>query len=112
MPNHLHGIVIVPGDEGGRSGTTAPTGNAGSTPDGAPTRASLGEVIQRFKTWTTKQYQASLPKGDSSEMRHILWQRDYYEHVIRNAVDLADTREYILNNAMKWHLDHENPDIT
>ena len=38
-----------------------------------------------------------------------IWQRNYYEHVIRDENDLLETREYILHNPLKWELDEENP---
>jgi REP element-mobilizing transposase RayT len=38
-----------------------------------------------------------------------LWQRNYYEHVIRNENELAHIREYIANNPAQWVLDRENP---
>ena len=38
-----------------------------------------------------------------------VWQRNYYEHVIRNEDDLDEIREYIVNNPLKWDLDSENP---
>ena len=38
-----------------------------------------------------------------------LWQRNYYEHVIRNEDDMYEIREYIVNNPLKWDLDSENP---
>ncbi|MGB2800559.1 MAG: transposase, partial [Dehalococcoidia bacterium] len=38
-----------------------------------------------------------------------IWQRNYYEHVIRNEDDLAEIGEYIMNNLMKWEFDKENP---
>jgi putative transposase len=44
------------------------------------------------------------------ERRDIpLWQRNYYEHVVRNDDDLNEIREYIINNPLKWELDKENP---
>ncbi|ODS32916.1 MAG: hypothetical protein SCARUB_01968 [Candidatus Scalindua rubra] len=39
-----------------------------------------------------------------------MWQRNYYEHVIRNEQELNKIREYIINNPLKWLLDRENPD--
>lgn len=39
-----------------------------------------------------------------------LWQRGYCEHIVRNDEELADIREYIVNNLMKWELDRYNPD--
>ena len=38
-----------------------------------------------------------------------VWQRNYYEHVIRSESELADIREYIQNNPLQWTLDKENP---
>jgi len=41
-----------------------------------------------------------------------LWQKNYYEHIIRNVDKLNKIREYIQNNPLKWHLDRENPERT
>jgi putative transposase len=38
-----------------------------------------------------------------------LWQKNYYEYVVRNDHDLNDIREYIINNPLRWALDKENP---
>ena len=38
-----------------------------------------------------------------------IWQRNYYEHVIRNGIDLEETREYIQKNALKWLEDETHP---
>jgi hypothetical protein len=38
-----------------------------------------------------------------------VWQRNYYEHIIRNDDELARIREYIVDNPLKWELDRENP---
>lgn len=50
-----------------------------------------------------------------NEQRHTpgltVWQRNYYEHVIRNDESLKRIREYIVNNPLQWALDRENPDI-
>jgi REP element-mobilizing transposase RayT len=40
-----------------------------------------------------------------------VWQRNYYEHVIRSDNELNKTREYIINNPMQWELDEENPNV-
>jgi hypothetical protein len=39
-----------------------------------------------------------------------LWQRNFYERVIRNERELSAIREYIIANPLQWHLDRENPD--
>jgi len=41
-----------------------------------------------------------------------VWQRNYYEHVIRDEADLNKIREYILNNPLQWALDEENPEFS
>jgi len=41
-----------------------------------------------------------------------VWQRNYYEHIIRNENKLNKIREYIHNNPLKWHLDRDNPGRT
>lgn len=94
MPNHLHGIVFIHDNLRGGS-RTAPT----------VSRKTLGRLIGAFKTVSTKQINA---------VRNIsglpFWQRNYYEHVIRNEDDLFRVRTYIVNNPLQWALDDENPD--
>ena len=59
--------------------------------------------VAGFKSSVTKQInELRDPPGAS------VWQRNFYEHVIRNEKDLADIREYIVNNPIKWSLDKEN----
>jgi len=93
MPNHFHGIVVL-GCRGGSR--TAPTGK----------RKPLGRLIGAFKTVSTKQI---------NEMRNTsgakLWQRGFYEHIIRNDESLNRIREYIMNNPLQWELDRENPNV-
>ena len=63
---------------------------------------SLGTIIRSFKSEATRQYKRRT--GFEGE----LWQRNYYEHVIRNEAELGRVREYILLNPLKWDLDHNN----
>jgi REP element-mobilizing transposase RayT len=48
-----------------------------------------------------------------NDLRHTpgtsVWQRNYYEHIVRNDIDLDQTRQYIANNPAKWDLDEYNP---
>lgn len=99
MPNHFHGIVVI---QDYRGEVTSPT------PKGAETaplqRHTLGQTIAYFKYQTTKSInQICHTPGNR------LWQRNYYEHVIRNEHDLNDIRQYILDNPVKWDMDEENP---
>lgn len=93
MPNHLHGIVVIDSQEGGSRA--------------APTRTKpLGSLIGAFKSVSTKSINAL-----RNTPGMVLWQRNYFEHVIRDEADAMRIREYIANNPTKWALDEENPDF-
>jgi putative transposase len=91
MSNHIHGIIFTQeADAGARTG------------------APLQQIVRWFKTMTTNEYFRMIPKN-LGPVKH-LWQRNYYEHVIRGDEDLRRAREYIQNNPAQWTLDKENPD--
>lgn len=92
MPNHLHGIIVISDSRGGSR--TAPTEKP----------KPLGRLIGAFKTVSSKRINQIRDNPGCP-----VWQRDYYERVIRNEQELARAREYIVNNLMKWALDKENP---
>jgi putative transposase len=101
MPNHLHGIIfissdnIISTDRGGGS-RTAPTGERKMKP--------LGRLIGAFKTISTKQINFIRKTSGVP-----FWQRNFYEHVIRDDYALNRLREYITTNPLRWDLDRENP---
>ncbi len=99
MPNHFHGILIIQ-DRRGEAHDPAQKGAVT-----APLRqCTLGQIIAYFKYQTTKAInQIHNATGVP------FWQRNYYEHVIRNETDLNEIRQYILDNPVKWDLDEENP---
>ena len=107
MPNHFHGIIELFDTA---VGATRRVALSGTTHRVAPTMAmgpasgSIGAIIGQFKSVVTKRI---------NEMRGILssplWQRNYYEHVIRNENELNKIREYILSNPLQWVQDRENP---
>ena len=103
MPNHIHGIIVINESNVGAT-CRSPKGEGTSPLPKGPGSASLGAIISGFKSAATKRI---------NELRDTpntpLWQRNYYEHVIRNEDDLNEIREYIVNNPLKWHLDSENP---
>ena len=106
MPNHLHGIVVI---------TDAVVGadlRVGPVPEGAHTGAPLPTVIQWSKTMTTNEYIRSVKTLDWPAFRARLWQRNYYEHVIRNDDSLLRIREYILDNPARRAFDRKNPAAT
>ena len=96
MPNHLHGIVMITEqDVGATGGSPFPSG---------PSNHSLGAFIAGFKSAVTTRINRL--RG-TPEAR--IWQRNYYEHVIRDEESLDRIREYILNNPAQWEFDPENP---
>jgi REP element-mobilizing transposase RayT len=103
MPNHLHGIIFIDvhvGADGVRPGS----GHEGACH--APLRRpkSLGSFVAGFKSAVTKRINQIRDNPGCP-----LWQRNYFERVIRNDRELAAIREYIANNPMKWAMDKENP---
>jgi putative transposase len=71
---------------------------------------SLPDVVHRFKTLTTKRYADGVKGSGWTPFAGRLWQRNYYEHVIRDEESLGRIREYILNNPVQWPFDRENPE--
>ncbi len=116
MPNHFHGIVIIVGaDLRVRPDGTAPVETVGADlrvrphSTGAHTGAPLHQIIQWFKTMTTNAYMRGVRESGWPPFAGRLWQRNYYEHVIRDDEDLAMIREYIVHNPLRWTEDRENP---
>ena len=118
MPNHIHGIVwIVETDDPvgatqravGAQRRCAPTTNVrprGATPNNVPPR-SLGAIVRGFKSAVTRRINAR--RGTPGAR---VWQRNYWEHVIRDERALDAIRRYIAANPLRWHLDRYNPNAT
>ena len=98
MPNHVHGIIIIVG-----AGLALPKSNQGAA-SSAPT---VGDIIRVFKSISAIKVNR-IPGRTGIPF----WQLNYYEHIIRNDVELNRIREYIQNNSLQWHLDRENPQKT
>ncbi len=113
MPNHFYGIVNVKGQPHG----VAPTDNATEQHNdrsGQPRRVAptLGDIVNWFETMTTNQYIRGVNQNGWSPFGGKLWQRNYYEHIIRNEEELNQVRQYIAENPFNWGTDEENPDVT
>jgi putative transposase len=107
MPNHVHGIIMIVG-----AGLALPSrGAASSAPTEKPPscikRHSLSDVVRAFKSISAIQVNRQLGRS-----KKPLWQRNYYEHIIRDEESLNRIREYIHYNPLKWSLDRENPERT
>jgi REP element-mobilizing transposase RayT len=84
----------------------APTGFiAGQARGPAPTGLSLPDVVHRFKTMTTKKYTDGVKQNGWQPYPAKLWQRNYYEHIIRNEAAYLKIAEYIQTNPQRWEED-------
>jgi REP element-mobilizing transposase RayT len=89
MPNHFHGIIWI----NPRTMEETPTQKA-------TRKSSLISIIQTFKSLSSKRIHSI---GYSNQV----WQRSYYETIIRDDEHLNSTREYIQNNPVNWAFDEE-----
>ena len=103
MPNHLHGIIVITDCRGGSRTAFARTASTGLD---QPIRKPLGRLIGAFKTVSTKRVNVIINTPGAK-----LWQRNYYEHIIRNENELNRIRAYIAQNSAKWEFDRENPSV-
>jgi len=102
MPNHFHGILILQ-QQVGADLCVRPIQK------GAHTGAPLHRIVQWFKTMTTNEYVRGVKEEKWPPVRHRLWQRNYYEHVIRTEDEWNEIRTYIAENPLKWELDENHP---
>jgi len=75
----------------------------------APTELGLADVVHRFKTLTTKRYVDGVKQFGWEAFRGRLWQRNYYERIIRDDAEMDRARRYIVENPLRWDLDAERP---
>ncbi len=105
MPNHVHGVIVLTDDGGtdrvnvGAGFKPAPTG-----PQGTAKRHGLPEIVRAFKTFSSRWI---------NEWRRMfgapVWQRNYYEHVIRGDAELNGIREYVYSDPARWIEDRYHP---
>ena len=88
MPDHLHGIIMIRDGMGGSR--TAPTATNAKT-------KSIGRLVGAFKTVSTK----NINRLRNTEGARF-WQRNYWERIIRDDAELAQIRQYILDNPRRW----------
>jgi len=93
MPNHIHGIIMLHDDVG-----------AGLKPAPTRKRHGLPEIVRAFKTFSSRHINQIRDTTGTP-----VWQRNYYEHVIRDETSLNDIRQYIIDNPLRWENDEENP---
>ena len=113
MPNHVHGIIILNENNFNGSIVGAIGANNHSPFVGAKnfsplqndrprgTSQTIGSIVRGFKIGVTKWFR------QHTDIYNV-WQRNYYEHIIRNDMELQRIREYIVNNPTNWRNDENN----
>jgi len=106
MPNHLHGILFIKGvgRQGDEPRRNVALHSSALEQFGKPRPGSLATILRLFKQAVTRQVQA----GESRAAP--LWQRNYYEHIIRSPAELERIRAYIRQNPLRWACDRYNPE--
>lgn len=118
MPNHIHFIVENIGLTVGANLCVRPNNNirpnenicpnqneCGNLSEGEHIGSPLREVVQWFKTMTTNEYIRGVKQLGWDVFDGKLWQRNYYEHIIRNETSYLRIVEYINNNPSNWKED-------
>lgn len=107
IPNHVHGILVITRGEASLDKLSSPFNklikDASPLRPNGTTPGSVGAIIQNFKSLTSRKINTQL--GKSTE---LIWQRNYYEHVIRDEKDYQAIYDYILTNPQNWEKDEEN----
>jgi putative transposase len=94
MPNHIHGIIII--SKVGAGFKPAPTSEV--------KYHGLSEIVRAIKTFSARKINIL-----RNTIGLPVWQRNYYEHIIRDEDNLNRIREYIVTNPVRWHEDENNP---
>ena len=112
MPNHVHGILWIMKILPAENRTQNCRGEPCVHPERADARSAptLGHVVQMFKSKATVEYIDLMKSKERSYLQKI-WQRNYYERIIRNEKELYMLREYIKYNPMNWKVDEEDSPI-
>ena len=99
MPNHMHGVIVLAGVNAVGAQHVAPLRKGGGQ------SGSLGAIVRSFKGAVSKRINRR--RGTPGAP---VWQRNYYEHVIRSEDELQQIRRYIEENPLRWSLDREHPE--
>ena len=115
MPNHFHAIMLInrrgescirpshaEGDHKDRPYGKQPQGTV---------EGSIGRIIQTFKSITTHRYIQGVRECGWSPFSGRLWQRNYYEHIVRDEEEWQRIHDYIAANPINWAVDRENHEV-
>lgn len=96
MPNHIHGIIVITDPVGVNDHSPLRHPSPATRPRG--TSRTIGAMVRGFKIGVTAWYRR---RSDTSK----IWQRNYWEHIVRNEPELNRIRRYIAENPLKWDQD-------
>lgn len=99
MPNHFHGIIEI------TAGASAGASVGASLVDAPATKTTLGDIMDAFKSITTVEYIRGVKNHGWQRFNKKLWQRNYWENIIRNNGSYERIANYIINNPEKWNDD-------
>jgi REP element-mobilizing transposase RayT len=110
MPNHVHLLFLITDVVAGPRACHSNQPIDGQPQGVAPTeeRLSLPEIVHRIKSLTTNRYMIGVRDKGWPQFEKRFWQRNYYEHIIRNERDHLAICDYIVANPMNWEKDEEN----
>jgi REP-associated tyrosine transposase len=102
MPNHVHVILVL--SVGARY--IVPLPERARTPEQfqKPVKGSIPTIIRTFKAAVVRQANKELNTHGQE-----IWQRNYFERVLRSGQEYADASRYVMENPMRWESDAENP---
>ncbi len=109
MPNHFHAIIEVINNKPVGAPLVGASLNAKQALVNNNPEPTLGEIIGAFKSITTNKYINGVKHFNWPEFDRKLWQRNFYEHAIRNDDSLFKISEYIETNPLNWELDLLHP---
>ncbi len=106
MPNHVHGIIVITDTVGSVVGAGSEPALTEPAPTTAPAtkRYALPEIVRQLKTFSARRINQLRGTPDTP-----VWQRNYYEHIIRSDRALNAIRRYIVENPLRWHIDRYHP---
>ena len=107
MPDHIHGIIVIVGADPSVCPNIKYGKHVGLQTPGKHVGLPIQEIVQWFKTMTTNEYIRNVKNLGWKPFDGKLWQRNYYEHIIRDEKELYRIRQYIKNNP----LEHSNKKI-
>jgi putative transposase len=114
MPNHTHFVVwnnvgtpLVGVQNAGILDGGKPLPDEIPKPQKINTAPALGDIVGAFKSLVFKLYLDWIEINDPSRWAKF-WQRNYYEHIIRDQRELNAIRQYIIDNPMNWNVDRDN----